>query len=320
MGTANGQGGLQASLINILVFVLQRGGPMVSEAVVDSLKALLFIIILSGTVIYLPIINILGIVFWPVPVVFIFIKYDMLAAMKLIIAAAVINSALFSPLMGLVTVVGFGFIGFVIGSCFQEEISSFRTLLYTIGVVFLSLSVMLFILYYLLGIDFSFFIQEFEDVLAQIPEFEHLEEYIMLQLEWMEQILPALLITGSIIIGILNYYISAWYLWRKNYAVETFTPLKYWYFPHWPVSIALIISLLLSQNIIFMNLNFLLFVLVFIQGFAVCFYFIGEVLKSTLIKAVFVFILFTVPFMFLLVLLIGLVDMWFNLRNLKKAE
>lgn len=280
----------------------------------DGIKVLLLIIMLTFIVMYVPVLNILGLLIWPIPVVFIFLRHGMQNAVKLILIAAIVNSLLLGPLMGLITIIGFGFIGFIIGSCLEEEISPLKTLMATIGVVLVSHVVLLVLAHFFLGFEFEYFIQEFETILEQTSELGQFQDVI--QLELFKKIIPGLIVTSSIVTGILQYYITIWYLQKKNFSVKIYSPLKLWSFPRLPIFFGLFFSLLFLQNTVFINLGLVLFFLLFIQGLAVGLYLIDEKLKSRLLKVVFIFSVFFLPFVSLILTVVGLLDMWFNLRKI----
>jgi uncharacterized protein YybS (DUF2232 family) len=126
---------------------------------------------------------------------------------------------------------------------------------------------------------------------------------------------PALLGISATITAIFNYYISAWYLRRRGLNIEIYKPFNRWYLPRWIVSILIILSLLMRSNTIFLNINIYLFFLSFLQGFSVLMYYLSAKSSSFLLKAFVVFLIFLFPPVPIVLILLGLLDMWFNFRK-----
>jgi len=128
-------------------------------------------------------------------------------------------------------------------------------------------------------------------------------------------IFPALLAISASITGILNYYVSAWYLRRRGLNIELYKGVSSWYFPRWFISISIVVSLLLTSNSIFLNINIFMFFLAFLQGFAVLMYYLSKKSSSFLLKSFMIFLIFIFPPVPIILILIGLLDMWFNFRK-----
>ena len=286
------------------------------EKIRDNIRALFYIFLFTLINVYIPVLNIIVFFVWPIPIVYILVKYGMNNAFKIIIISALINGLLISPLIGLITIIGFGFIGFVIGGCLQEKLSPFKTLISSVLVVLISQSLILLISYQFLGLDYNYFISEIERLLSQSGQFSEFEEIIKLQLQLIKQIFPALLIISSTVTGIISYYITLWYLNKKEFDFKIFTPVRYWHFPRWIVSIGIVISLLFKFNSILYNLNIMLFFICLVQGFAVGLYYISKRNGSKIFRLIYFLAIFFIPLLPVVLIVLGLVDMWFNIRGL----
>jgi uncharacterized protein YybS (DUF2232 family) len=71
----------------------------------------------------------------------------------------------------------------------------------------------------------------------------------------------------------------------------------------------------MRSNTIFLNINIYLFFLGFLQGFSVLMYYLSERSSSFLLKAFIVFLIFLFPPVPIVLILLGLLDMWFNFRK-----
>mgnify|MGYP006301769647 CR=1 FL=1 len=131
------------------------------------------------------------------------------------------------------------------------------------------------------------------------------------------QVYPALIIISSMFTGTIHYYISIWYLNKKDFNFESFLPVRFWHFPRWLVSLGIVVTLIFQTNIFFNNLNIILFFLAFIQGLAVGLFYINGRKGSKILRTIYIICIFVVPLLPLLLILLGLIDMWFNLRKLE---
>ncbi|RCW44133.1 DUF2232 domain-containing protein [Halanaerobium sp. MA284_MarDTE_T2] len=281
----------------------------------DSIKTIIYIILLTMVNFYLPIFSLAVMILWPVPVVYLVQKEKTGRVITVIAIAALINGALFGPLMGLMTVIGFGLVGFIIGNAVKEGLSPKKTLIVSVVAVIISQTLIMLIADQILGINLQSFIQNAVKSFSSDLDQVSLEQMVNAQIGFISMILPALLAVSSTITGIFNYYISAWYLRRRGLNIEIYKKFNKWFMPRWPISAAVVVSLFLKNNPIFFNLNIYLFFLAFLQGFAVLMYFISAKTDSFLPKILAVFIILILPPIPMALILLGFIDMWFNLRK-----
>ncbi len=286
------------------------------EEVLAGCKAVLAIIFMTFFNVFFPIFSIAVIAIWPIPVVVIAVKYGMKKAGMIIVIAAIINGFLFGPLMGLITVIGFGFIGFIIGGCLNEGLSPARTLIATIIAVIVSQVMVIVISHYIFDFNLLNVIEQIITQLTEGGELEKIKDIIQAQIEIIKSIFPALIVLASILTGIVNYYLSLWYLNNIGIKKEMFLSIKFWQFPRWYLSLGILISLLLKENIFFANLNIILLFLVFLQGFAVGLFYIDKAGRAIFLRWLYIFMVFFIPPVPVILAFIGLVDLWFNLRKL----
>ena len=281
----------------------------------DTLLAISAIILLTLLNLFVPLFSLFVLVVWPIPVVIIAVKHNINQAGLVIGAAALINGIFLSPLMGLMTVIGFGFIGFVLGGCINENLSPLKSLIFTILAVLLSQTLIFGVSTYIIGYNFNHIINNALDMLLQTPQ---IDQTLITQFKSIITMLfPAMVIISSTVMGILNYFVSIWFLNKQGYDIETFTPIHYWRFPKLLVTLGILLTLIFNYHKFLVNINVILFFVAFLQGFAVGFFYINK-RDSFFLNTLYIFLVLIIPFLSIGLIFIGLVDMWFDLRKLSK--
>lgn len=293
---------------------------MLNQKIKDSIKAVIYLLILTLINIYIPFLSVFVLIVWPIPIAVITLKYDLNTTAAVIAIMAILSGLLFGPMLGLMAVIGYGLVGFVIGNCIKEGIKPLRTLLFTIGAVLVSHLLLLYVSRYMLGIDFQAIINEVTRLIGQTGNMSGMEDMISNQIQLLKRIFPALIGISAIITGSLNYYVTNWYIRKTGYKRAAYKSIKYWFLPRWFISLGIVVSLLLQRNIFFVNLNMLLLFLALIQGYAVAIYFIDKKTDSSLFKVIFTAVVLFIPIFPPAVILIGLVDFWFDLRKIKSDK
>lgn len=279
----------------------------------DSIRTLVYIVLLTAVNYLVPFLSMAVMILWPVPIVYLIQKEESSRVIGVIIAAALINAFLFGTIMGLMTIIGFGFVGFIIGNVIKEGISPFKTLIISLIAVTISQLLIFYISSGMLNLDYQTLLQQAVQNLS--GEEQALEQIISAQINLIKKIFPALLLISATITGFLNYYVSLWYLIKKGLNIESYKSINKWYLPRWTVSIILIISILFTSNIVLLNINIYMFFLAFLQGFAVLMYFLSKKSRSILIKSFIIFLILIFPPVPMLLILLGILDMWFNFRK-----
>lgn len=286
---------------------------------------------------------------WPLPLIMYIVKYGTGEAVPLVALAAIANGLLIGAIynissgivMGVYSILGFGLIGFFLGSGLKEKFSPLKTLLLTILAVIISNLAIALSLPYILGFNYQDIMVEMKALMENsqfIPQYGLLLEQL---LYLVKTLIPSLLLVTSAIHGILIYYITIWYVRKKGFDFHQYKPFRTWHFSRWWVSLSLI-SLIIVRTylqysypgglpeylrITFANLMILLFFLIFLQGFAVMINWLGRrnsnFLLMAFIFALFFFNVFVIYLLlllgFYLLLLLGFIDMWFNLRKDQRA-
>lgn len=287
----------------------------------DTMRVLLIIFFLTILNFILPWASLIIYVIWPIPIVYMVLKHSIRRAALIIIIAALINGLILGAVMGLYSVIGFGLIGFLVGSALKEDFSPLQTILLAIFAVLTSNLIISGMYTYLFGFDFNQLLQE---LLRTFEDNAQLSTYLPLikqQIFLLKRIFPAILVITSIISGILIYYVTLWFINRQKPSKEVFLPVKYWHFPALVLSLGIVICILFKNNIYFFNGLIILLFLAFLQGFAVGLYYLSRIRNSWIL--IFLYIITTIIFnylSFILLTLLGLIDMWFNLRRIEEKE
>lgn len=279
----------------------------------DSIRTLAYIVLLTAVNYFIPFLSMAVMILWPVPIVYLIQKKDSSRVIGVIVIAALINGTLFGTIMGLMTIIGFGLVGFIIGNVIKEGLSPFKTLIVSVIAVTISQLLIFYVASGMLDIDYQTLLQQAVQNLS--GEQQSLEQIIVTQINLIKKIFPSLLLISASITGFLNYYVSAWYLRRRGLNIELYKPINRWYLPRWIISVLIVISLLLTSNSVFLNVNIYMFFLAFLQGFAVLMYFLSKKSSSFLIKTFIIFLILIFPPVPMILILLGLLDMWFNFRK-----
>ena len=281
----------------------------------DSIRTVAYIILLTAVNYFIPFLSMAVMILWPVPIVYLVQKKESRSVIGVIVIAALINGLLFGTLMGLMTIIGFGLVGFVIGNVIKEGLSPLKTLITAVITVIISQALIFYVSSGMLNLNYQTLLQQAVESLSSDFDQQSVEQLINAQMSMIRMIFPALLAISASITGILNYYVSAWYLRRRGLNIELYKAVSSWYFPRWFVSIAIVVSLLLTSNSIFLNINIFMFFLAFLQGFAVLMYYLSKKSSSFLLKSFMIFLIFIFPPVPIIIILLGLLDLWFNFRK-----
>lgn len=281
----------------------------------DSIRALAYIILLTAVNYFIPFLSMAVMILWPVPIVYLIQKKESGSVILVIATAAVLNGFLFGAFMGLVTVIGFGLVGFIIGNVIKEGLSPLKTLIIAVITVIISQALIFYVSSGMMNINFQNLLEYAVNNLSGEIDQQSLEQVVTAQIGLIKIIFPVLLSISASLTGIANYYVSAWYLRRRGLNIELYKAMGEWYFPRWIVSILIVVSLILTPNPVFLNILIYMFFVAFLQGFAVLMYYLSTTSRSFFLKAFMIFLIFIFPPFPIILILLGLLDMWFNFRK-----
>ena len=307
----------------------------------DFMKTIILLVVLTFISLIFPVFSAFIYLIWPIPIVFYIVKYGTGEAVPLVALVAVVNGLLVGLvydipngiIMGVYSILSFGLIGFFLGSGIREKFNPFWTMVLTIVAVIISNLAMALSLPYILGFNYQALVTEMRaylDAAGLFPQYDIiLEQFLYL----LKTLVPSLLLVTSAIHGILIYYISTWYLRRKGFDLHQYKPFSTWRFPRWWISLALVLLIVartylqysspggLSEQarVVIINLMILLFFLIFLQGFAVVVNWLGRRTSNFLLVLVIFALFFFNIFVIYVLIFLGFIDMWFNLRRNQKA-
>ena len=282
------------------------------------LVCLAVILGLSLLGIIFPFFSFAAVLIWPVPVVYLALKQGLGSAALMIAAAALLNGILITPALGLITVAGFGFVGFVMSGALLEKFSPFKVLLFT--VLAAVASNFLLVTGISMGMGYSF--QEgirntlLENLVPLLDNGE-MSVLVQMQLDVVMRLMPGLIVISGLISGILNYYIVHWFLKAKNMGITIYRTVDRWRFPSGYITAALVLGLLFREQAVMLNLVVIVFFLVFLQGFGVGLFYVIKKSSSFFWRWIYVFFVIVIPLLPPFLILLGLLDLWFDIRKLE---
>ncbi|MGM0409381.1 MAG: DUF2232 domain-containing protein [Bacillota bacterium] len=285
-----------------------------NKKAIDVARAVAAVVLLTFLNIYLPIFSLFVLIVWPIPIMLVTVKHGVKTSAITIAIAALINGIFFSPIMGLLAVIGFGFVGFVIANSINENFSPLKVLIFTIIAVLISQSIILLISGQYLNYNLTNMISESMQMFSSAPQID--DALIEQLMNLIKSIVPSILFISSIIIGTLNYYASLWYLNNKGISKNIYKSIDQWRFPKWPISLGILATLMATQNTILLNINIILFFFAFFQGFSVGLYYVAKK-KSFLLNMLYIFLVLIIPIISFAMIFIGLLDMWLDFRKIK---
>ncbi|MFP4016002.1 MAG: DUF2232 domain-containing protein [Halanaerobiales bacterium] len=306
----------------------------------DLFKTIAVLVFFSFLFFLLPLSIFVNII-WPIPIVYLIMKQDVNQSLKVILITALVNTLLLGVMlginyglfMGFYTIVGFGLVGFLLGSGLKERFSPRQTMILTIIAFLISNIIILISIPYMFDINYHQFLQQYLQetfrLFEESPLSGEMGAFVSpeIMITIIETLYPSFLVITSIITGILTYYISIWYLKRKEVPVDAYKSIKNWSFPAWKLSLAVILTMALITifkygqsnglqdilSLISSNIFVVLMFLLFLQGFAVIIYYISRVNSITL----YILFGFTALFLYHLIIILGLLDLWFDFRKNK---
>jgi uncharacterized protein YybS (DUF2232 family) len=307
------------------------------EVVESSLLVAMAVVLFLASYV-LPVVGMAFALVCPAPLVVLGLRHNLGRAVLGVFVASFLVSALTGVTGGLFFLLSFGMLGVGLGFFARRLNSSVEILLYGVLVSLAGKLLLMILIAKItginpLGLDAGDVNAVMDNVLAVYQRLgmskEALvtaEEQIRSTLDLLPYVFPALLIMASALDCFLSYVISRAVMKRIGKGMLPPVPaLSYWRFPKnlfWALLVAVLFSMAsYIENIpeiiprIGMNLRILVMILFYLQGLAVawaymCYKGAGKVLRYTGV----VLTLF-VPLLTQVTLLLGIIDMWFDLRS-----
>ena len=312
---------------------MDRTRALVESSLLVALSAVLF---LAGH--FLPLIGFAFSLVCPAPLVVLGLRHSLGRAVLGVAVATIISAAFTGAVGALFFCFGFGFLGIALGTLGRRFDRAADIILYGILVSIGSKLLLMFIAIKLTEINpFGFEEAEIMSMIERISSVysglgmskESLslaKEQMRTTLSLIPSIFPALLVMAATVDCFLSYIVSAVVL--KRLGRETLPRLpgfSQWRFPK-SIFWALIASMVLQlaggyyPSMAFLqktalNLRLLVTSLFFFQGLAVGWFFMRSRGLGLFLKIALTVIVFVVPFFVQIILILGIIDVWFDLRS-----
>jgi uncharacterized protein YybS (DUF2232 family) len=299
--------------------------------------------------IYIPILGVGVVMIWTLPVVAVCVRYGVKMALCTLVVSGIIIIMLTSPIVAIALIIPCGVPALLLGMAFQKRLSTARTLfMMTVGTLvalLLSFTVFLFFSGMNLSDQIMLMQEQMKDSWTALYDMGKTSGWIetlmtkedflsqMNQImEIMYQILPSSMIIYSLLSSIVSYVLSYKILTRVKISLPIPLPFRLWRWTWWLIwGIIIGLSCLLIGNhsglpiLSRIGINFIsVFQWIYIiNALSVTAFFLGRIEKKWRKMTIFILVITIIVFwsgMLYLMIVIGLVDMLFNLRKLPSVS
>lgn len=302
--------------------------------------ALMAIIGLFG--LFVPVLALVSNLFAPLPLVVLIRRRDLKTGVLALLVAAILMflACGFAPL-AITVVLQAGSLGLLLGLLFKNHVSSGKSIvlsvftaavvtLISLGLVFLITGVNLFVM----GPDTRQTMEQMLDWytrlgLVQQPLSQEARQVFDNTLELIGQLIPANFIIWSMITAFLTYILAGQSLIRLKFSIPSVIPFTHWQFPWFLIwSVIAGLGLMLSGDlsgiqvagtagIIGKNILYISMFLYSLSGLSVCVYFVFKWNISRFLRYFLILLsLFYTPLAMFIIIVLGLVDSFVNLRKI----
>ena len=257
--------------------------------------------------------------------------------MLAILVSFFLVSLIAGPFQGFVAILGFGLLGIALGIAIKKKMALSEILLIGSLTSFISKVLLVFAGLWLMGVNpLLLSIQEIDQGIASSLSFyqsigfsqEQIEIFknTMLQsLELIKVAFPAMLVLGSVLDTIINYWVAGWILNRLGYIITPLVPFREWrvsssFFWSYTAGIFLLIidaryHVPLLQKI-GINIQLLFSMIFLFTGLALWSYLFYHYKIKSFFFWVTCLLIFIQPVLSLLVTWVGIFDVWLDFRTL----
>lgn len=290
-------------------------------------------LILVAVAFYVPIINLIALIFAPLPLAWYSATYNRNSSIGVMIVAII--ASLF---IGNILILPFALIlaatGFIIGDCLRQKKSKVYLFLATGTVLLLTFAVQYMVLVRFFNIDFiekgltlarETYEMSFE-YSASITGQEVPKEQLLQMFEMLEMTMPSSITIGVFALAFIMIAVILPILKRLKVDVPKFAPFRDMRLPRailWYYLIVLSINLFIQPEfdtafyVVILNLSMILWVLLTLQGISFIHYTIDAFNYPTFLKILATIL--AIP-LYSFVVLIGIMDLGFNLRDWVKEK
>lgn len=300
--------------------------PLVEGAFLGAL-----VLVLTFFSLYVPLAALFITFIWPIPIIILGVRHGMGFSIKATVVVALLSAMLFHPFYFLVTLLGFGLVGIVIGGSLEEGFSPLKTYLLGTGASFFSQLLLLFVGMRMMGFrpleELQYALEQALNLYSKLgldPQIMgDMEKMMGEQLQMVVLLFPAIFLFSAAVTAGGTYLISLQVLRRLGYKKASPIPFKEWRMPKGLAALFIILFgvTLFGEYPLIQNLLMIVFILFFLQGLSVAYYLMYQYLKGRwpILLLLVLFILFA-PLVVQALMITGIIDIWFDLRNLKKGQ
>lgn len=304
-----------------------------TKAITQGAMMIALFLMLVAVAFYVPIINLIALIFAPLPLAWYSATYNRNSSVGVtivaIIASLFIGNILILPLSLILAATGF-----IIGDCLRQKKSKIYLFLATGTVLLLTFAVQYMVLVRFFNIDFieqgltlarETYEMSFE-YSASITGQEVPKEQLLQMFETLEMIMPSSITIGVFALAFMMISVILPILKRLKVEVPKFAPFRDMRLPRailWYYLIVLSINLFIQPEygtafyMVILNLSIILWVLLTLQGISLIHYTIDTFNYPTFLKVLATIL--AIP-LYSFVVLIGIVDLGFNLRDWIKEK
>jgi len=287
---------------------------------------------------FLPVVGIGFSLLCPAPLVVLGMRHDLKKATLGLLVASILIMLILGPVGSLFFFLGFGVLGVGLGYLARKMDSGVEIMLYGILISLGSKLLLMILASKLTGVNpFSLDPGEMQQIVDRVFIFyeerglggqnlSEIKEQLYNSLRMMPLIFPALLSVASAVDCYLSYVVSRVVLKRAGSpALPPLPSFSEWRFPRsifWALLVSVLLSLMGARgeawNIwlkIGTNIRLLVNMVFLLQGLSLAWWFLSLKKVHSLIKASVTVLILFIPFMSQVALLLGIIDMWFDLRR-----
>ena len=308
--------------------------PMVEGAM---LTALTIVLCLAGT--YIPVLGSFIQLFWPVPIAVLVFRHGLRVGVLATVVSGLLLLMLTGPINFVITILGFGLLGLVLGFALRRKLSAPQIILWGAVASAVSILAMLGLTIWMTGqnpIDMMISIQmkSFKQSMPMLIELAknsgnsrqatQMQEMVKEFPRLMHLILPAALVVAAVFSSFLNFVVASKVLTKMRTTVPKLPPFTMWRFPVWTAYVYIIgLGLTLfskplhSDQMFALGYNIVVsFSYVFlIGGISLMIYFFKRTTVPKRLKVVAAILAFVfIQLVFQVIIYIGIFDSIFNYR------
>ncbi|KGR86805.1 YybS family protein [Lysinibacillus odysseyi] len=305
-----------------------------TKAMTQGAMMIALFLILLTLAFYVPVINLLAFVFAPLPLAWFSATYNRKLAIGIsllaVAASILIGNLLIVPLALILAIVGL-----VMGDCLREKKSKIYLLMATGTAVLLTFALQFILLVHFLNVNFiEKSMQLAQDTYSESLEYSaqitggeaQMEEQLKQAFDMMEMALPATITISIFVLAFIWLLVLLPILKRLKVEVPKFPPFRDMRLPRailWYYLIVLSINLFVQPEygsafyVVMLNLSIILWVLLTVQGISLIHFVIDAFHYPRFLKVLATIV--AVP-MYSFVVLVGIIDLGFNLREWIKAK